>query len=190
MTKLKKAMIAPLVGAMLCGSVLCFAPQTDGGISYAAPASYESLVNVSSQGSGLRIEPSVVFEVKDEADLASIADLRPTTVLLTVDDSLNVTLSDGKLPFRSVFDGYIKGVSIPALRIETMMAALAFQSFMKNTCYISDVMVVSSSLRILEIIYSDEVCYIANGVYDVSDVTLSANRYDFWDYIADANRVG
>ncbi len=189
MKKLNNAIVLPLIGAMMCGAFACVPAQE---VSDAATKSYTDLANTATLGSSLRIEPSVVYEVKSKGDLGAIesADVAPSVALLEVSAGMNVKFTDGNMEFATLFDDYLKGDVIPALRIETEELAQEFVAYMTDTYYISDIMVVSSSSAVLDLIYNDEVCFIANGVYDVSDREISSNRYDFWEHIATANSVG
>lgn len=191
MKNLKKVIISSMLGVLICLSTLCISPVvTVNGAD--AVASYTTYIDVPTLNSGLKIEPSVIFNVSSQDDLTEItnASVKPTVVLLTVDEEMDVVLGDTTRTFKSVFETYLKGKSIPAVRIETDKVAKAFVEYMKEAYYIADITVVSKSDEILGTIYDDDTTYIANGVLDVSEQKLSANRYDFWENIAKANKVG
>lgn len=153
---------------------------------------YLAVTQTARVGDALKVEPSVVYEVSGQADLDALAaaQKKPAVVLVTVDADMKVALSGGTQDFKTVFDTYIKGKAVPALRIADAAGADAFIAYMTDTYYIQDITVVSSDIEVLRRIYADEVCYVANSVYDLTDKELTANRYDFWPYIGEANAAG
>ena len=96
MKKLNNAIVLPLIGAMMCGAFACVPAQE---VSDAATKSYTDLANTATLGSSLRIEPSVVYEVKSKGDLGAIesADVAPSVALLEVSAGMNVKFTDGNI---------------------------------------------------------------------------------------------
>lgn len=155
-------------------------------------AAYNDYVEAAAIDNGLKIDPVTVVEVNSSADLDSLATAQVPSdiVMMKIDKDMKVKLNQETKSFTEVFNDTIKGKSIPALYIDTEAVAEAFITYMKDTYYIKDIMVISPEFDVLEMIYSDDVCYIVNTIYDLTDITLSSNRYDFWTYIGSANTVG
>ncbi len=157
----------------------------------AAVDSYSTYYSVPSLSSGLKIEPSLVFEPAsfEEIRTATSASVKPATILLTVDAEMKVSLGGQQKSFKDVFTTYVKGKAIPAVRLDGTTAD-AFLNFLKNTYAISDVIAVSKDAAVLEKLYADEAGRIVNTVYDLTGEKLSADRYAEWPHIAAANKAG
>ncbi len=151
----------------------------------AAPESYKNYVSVATQGSGLTIEPTLVLEpeTEDQLDNKGFA-----SVIVTPDAEMNVELGQ-KRSLKDLFDQKLKGKYIPVLRL-TAETAEPFLSWWKGTYTISDIMVLSKDISVLQKIYADEKGYLINTVYDLTDTQLTADRYAQWDNIAAANKAG
>ena len=157
----------------------------------AAVNTYRDYYRVGSLSSGLKIEPSLVLEPTsmDELDAATSATIKPATVILTVDEQMNVVFGTEKTPFLNVFSKYVRGKAIPALRLDGSTAD-AFLTFLHETYAIYDIMAVSAEIGVIEKIFADDTGRIVNTVYDLTNETLSSDRYAEWPHIAEANKAG
>ncbi len=143
--------------------------------------------------SGLNLQPTAILEPENYSDIpsgsAQVQAAGITSVLLTPDAEMNVAFADQTMPFAEVFDNKLNRLFIPVLRL-TAETVDAFINMMKNTYYIADIMVLSSDIDVLKKIRDDTVaCKVVNTVYDLTDVTLSSDRYFTWKYIAEANKA-
>ncbi len=176
---MKKALFLSAVSAL----VLCF---TAGAIpAFAAPASYNSYINVATQGSGLLIEPTLVYEPSGEDGLDGTG---YASVIVTPDAEMKVDLGTERT-LQDFFNRNLKGKSIPVIRL-TAETVDPFLGWLSDTYTILDIMAVSDDIAVLEKIYADEKGYLVNTVYDLTDAELSADRYAQWENIAAANKAG
>lgn len=141
--------------------------------------------------SGLNLQPTAILEPENYTDIPSGTQVQSsgiTSVLLTPDAEMNVAFGDQTLPFSEVFDSRLKRLFIPVLRL-TAETVDPFINMMKNTYYIADIVVLSSDIEVLKKVREDSVATVANTVYDLTNVTISQDRYATWKYIAEANRI-
>lgn len=141
--------------------------------------------------SGLNLQPTAILEPENYTDIPSGTQVQSsgiTSVLLTPNAEMNVVFGDQTLPFSEVFDGRLKRLFIPILRL-TAETVDSFINMMKNTYYIADIVVLSSDIEVLKKVREDSVATVANTVYDLTSVTISQDRYATWKYIAEANRI-
>lgn len=156
-----------------------------------AKSSYESYVNARTLTSGLLLQPTGVLEPESFSDIPTsngVSQYGYTSIILTPDSDMNVTLNGQTKSFTDVFNGTLKGVYVPVLRL-TSSTVDAFIDYLNDVYYISDIMVISSDITVLEKIYKDEVANITNTVYDLTSVKLTDDRYFTWQYIAEANKT-
>lgn len=160
-------------------------------VTVGAVSTYENYLTVGSAGSGLTIEPTMIFEPKtfSEINAAYGKSVRPASVIVTPDKDMNVTLDGTTKTLAATFDTYLRAKFIPIVRLSADTAD-AFIAWMNNTYTISDIMAVSSDIGVIEKLYADGVCYKVNTVYDLTGVTLSSDRYDAWQYLGPANAAG
>ncbi len=151
----------------------------------AAPATYSEYINVSSQGSGLMLEPTLVLEPTEEAQLTGKG---YASAVVTPDGEMKVDLGR-KRPLKDLFDLKLKGKTIPVVRLDGETVD-AFLEWLKTTYTVSDIMAISDEISVLEKVYADERGYLVNTVYDLTDVRLTEGRYDEWEHIAAANKAG
>lgn len=149
----------------------------------AAPNTYDNYINVQTAKSGLMIEPTLIVEPQDGASLQGA-----TSVIVTPDAEMEVELG-GKRSLARAFDLNLKGKYIPIVRL-TKETVTPFLDWLKNTYVISDIMALSDDISVLETLYADEKGYLVNTVYDLTEKTLSGDRYAEWDHIAAANKAG
>ncbi len=185
----KRVILASALSALLLSTAIL--PHISAG---AAPATYSDYVNVSenvAEGKGLFIEPTLVLEATSFEGITSAAKgkQKPASVIITPDEEMNVTLGGEKKSLKETFDSYIKGKLIPIVRLNAATVS-PFVAWLKNTYTIADMMAVSSDITVLEQLYADETAYLVNTVYDLTDVTIGAGRYDEWDHIGAANKAG
>lgn len=158
-------------------------------VQVSAAQSYTDYVNIPSFGSGLNIEPSVIVEPTEMSEITQItATSRPTSVIVAPDAEMNITLGDQTMSFTELFDTYLKGKCIAAVRLDAGTVE-TFVDYITNEYTISDIIVVSDSLEVLEKIHKNEATAIANSVYDLTDLQIPSDRYDLWQYIGSANEV-
>lgn len=110
-------------------------------------------------------------------------------VLIEVDNDLNVSLDNAKVDLTTYLDSYVKTKFVPVIKLNDKNVN-KFISYFKNTYTYLDMMVLSSSLIVLESLYKDESTHILGSVYDISSLSLFANQFDNWVYVKDANKVG
>lgn len=156
-----------------------------------AKFSYGEYVTARTLTSGLTIQPTGIYEPESFSEIPTSANVSTygyTSIMLTPDSNMNITLGGEKKSFTEVFNNKLKGVYVPVLRL-TNKTVDSFISYMNDEYLISDVMVVTSDISVLKKIYEDEVASIANTVYDLTSVTLSEDRYFTWQYIAESNKT-
>ena len=151
----------------------------------AAPATYSEYINVVSQGSGLMLEPTLVLEPTEEAQLTGKG---YASAVVTPDGEMKVDLGR-KRTLKDLFDLKLKGKTIPVVRLDGETVD-AFLEWLKTTYTVSDIMAISDDISVLEKVYADERGYLVNTVYDLTDVRLTEGRYDEWEHIAAANKAG
>ena len=154
----------------------------------AAGSSYTSYFNVTSPGSKLKIEPTLVVEPQDTGALEATTP-RPASAIVTPDSKMNVTVGGKTFTLASFFDTYLKGRFIPIVRLDSTTVD-PFLTWLNTTYAVSDMMAVSDDIAVIEKIYADEAGYLVNTVYDLTDVKLSADRYAEWDHVGAANKAG
>ena len=156
----------------------------------AAKSTYTSYVAATTQGSGLQIEPTVIYEPSTFDDLTAAAKTnKPASVVLTPDEEMNVTLDGTKHSMKITYDSYVKGKFIPVIRLNGDTVG-AFLDWLKTDYAVSDIMAMSDDIKVIETLYADETGYLVNTVYDLTEETLSQNRYQEWTHIAQANKAG
>lgn len=186
---MKKRILLPfilLLGAVLVGQV------SVGDFSVRAAAkTYSTYNSVTSTGTELVLEPTLVYEPASFAEIgeAKGAAKKPASVIVTPDNEMNVTLGGKENSLASVFDSYLKGSFIPVVRLDGTTVD-AFISWLKNTYTISDIMAVSTDVSVLEKLYADDTAYLVNTVYDLTGAMIGEDRYGEWDHIAAANKAG
>lgn len=162
-----------------------------GAMPVSAAASYTESVSVPSLGTGLMLEPSFIYRAESfDAIVDAYAEkVRPATVLLVPDAQMNVTLGGETKSLQETFETHLNGKFIPAVQL-TSETADAFVSWMKGTCYIQDIMAVTSDIGVIQKLYADDTCYIVNTVYDLTSQTIGEDRYELWQYVGAANAAG
>lgn len=150
---------------------------------------YSEYLNGKSLDSGLVYEPTLVLELNDLDELNSDANKYVTSLILTIDNDINVILGNQSISFTSFYDEYVKGKYIPIVRVDKNNYQ-AFKNYYKNVYTIYDLMIISSDLDIIGSFYNDDTCYIINSVYDMSDIKLPSGRYSNWEYVSKCNKVG
>lgn len=190
MKTLKKYGALALIVSLILASVFVFSAVS----AAAATENYTEYTETASHNSHLKVEPTAILEVNSADVLANIAapvdPITPTVAIFTVDKDMKVSIGEEKQDFTTVFNTYLKGNVIPALKISDMDTANAFIAYMKNTYYIQDITIVSDQIDVIEKIYTDETCYVVNSVYDLTKLALPSNRYEFFRYIGEANAAG
>lgn len=175
--------------AILLFCIIVCAPMT---ISTAnAKSEYTQYVTARTLSCGLNLQPTGIFEPTDFSQIPSSVAAKSsgiTNVILTPDKAMNVTLNGDTQSFSEIFDAKIKGVFVPVLRL-TSATVDGFIQMMSQSYYIADIMVISSDTAVLEKIYDDEDCSLVNTVYDLTNVSLTSDRYFAWQYIAEANKT-
>ena len=177
---------------LCCGLMLAVAVGSlPSGLSVsAATSTYTDYISVATQSSGLQIEPTVIYEPSTFDSLTSAARAnKPASVILTPDETMNVTLDGSSRTLKNAFDTFIKGKFIPVVRLDGDTVA-PFLNWLKKDYQISDIMAISDEIEVLETLYKDEKGYLVNTVYDLTGETLSSNRYAEWKHIAEANVAG
>lgn len=162
------------------------------GISANAVNAYANYVEVAENGSGLMLEPTVVMEPASFSEMTAAADasVKAASVIVTPDAEMNVTLGGEKKTLAQTFDGYLKAKFIPIVRVDQTTVG-PFLEWLKNTYTIADIMAISKDVSALETLYADQsVGYLVNTVYDLTDATISSDRYGEWDHIGAANKAG
>ena len=185
---MKKKLIAicsTAVAMLLCGGIGL-------GVSANAANSYANYVQVAGNGSGLMLEPTVIAEPASFAEMGAAAgsSVKAASVIVTPDAEMNVTLGGEEKTLTQTFDSYLKAKFIPIVRLEKDTVE-PFLGWLKNTYAITDIMAMSKDVSVLETLYADKsVGYLVNTVYDLTDATISADRYGEWDHIGAANKAG
>ena len=180
---------------IIAAAALCFATVlAAGGVqttANAVPKSYDSYVSVDTAGSSLVIEPTMIFEASSFWDMTSsdLKSAKAASVIVTPDKNMNVTLDGTTNSLTETFDGYLKGKYIPVVRLDETTVD-PFIEWMNTTYTVKDMMAISSDIGVIQKLYADDVCYIVNTVYDLTDKTITNNRYDNWQYIGEANAAG
>ena len=157
----------------------------------AASKTYESYMNVASLGSGLKIEPTLVFEPSSLAEISATASQskRPASAILTVDEEMNVHIGEDTRSLERAFDSYLKGKFIPVIRLsETTVDP--FITFLSEKYLIKDIMAISDDISVIKKLNEDDTAYLVNTVYDLTGTQIADNRYAEWDHIAEANVAG
>ena len=183
MKKLFTACCSVAVALLIGGTAMTAIPVK------AVPTTYADYITISENGSGIALEPSLVLEPEAFADIPTSGDVKPASVILTPNASMNVELSDGTKSLASAFDTHLKGKYIPIVRLDNATVT-PFINWLKNTYAISDIMAISSDITVLEKLYADSTAYLVNTVYDLTDTTLSADRYAEWPHVGAANKAG
>ena len=159
----------------------------------AAPSAYYTdYVTISENGSGIMLEPTLVLEPETFAELTPLKDAtqKPASVILTPNASMNVTLDGETESLASAFDTYLKGTFIPVVRLDDTTVS-PFIKWLKETYSVSDIMAISDDISVIETLYADKQAgYLVNTVYDLTDTTLSTDRYAEWTHIGQANKAG
>ncbi len=183
---MKKLFCIASAAVLLAAAVAMTAlpPET----AVAAGQSNTAYFNVVSPGSKLKIEPTLVVEPQDTADLEA-KDPRPASAILTPDSKMNVTVGGKTSTLASFYDTYLKNRFIPIVRLDGTTVE-PFLGWLKTTYAISDMMAVSDDISVIEKIYADEAGYLVNTVYDLTATKLSADRYAEWDHVGAANKAG
>ena len=150
---------------------------------------YSGVVSSKNLNSGLVYEPTLVLELDNLDELNSESEKYVTSVILNVDEKMNVIVSNNKYDFMEFFNEYIKGKYIPIINI-TKDNCDYFLKYYKETYTILDLMVISSDLDLIGKIYEDEDTFILNSIYDMRGVTLPSERYANWEYVKNCNKVG
>lgn len=152
---------------------------------------YDTYTNVPAPTSGLVIEPTRIVEPASEAELEALAasETHPTSVILTVNEKMEVVFGSAKKSLAEVFDASIKGVMIPVIRL-TAATADPFLTWLKETYTVKDIMAVSEDIEVLAKLYADETGFLVNTVYDLTKTKLSSDRYAEWPHVAAANKAG
>lgn len=151
----------------------------------AAPETYSNYINVATQGSGLMIEPTLIFEPSSEDQLKGKG---YASVVVTPDEAMKVNVGRERT-LKDFFELKLKGKSIPVLRLDKTTVQ-PFLDWLKNTYTVSDIMAISKDISVIEAIYADERGYLVNTVYDLTDKELTSDRYAQWENIAAANKAG
>lgn len=156
-----------------------------------AANSYGTYVPVAQNGSGLVLEPTIVLEPGSfaEIDGAFSAEKKPASVIVTPDESMNVTLGGETKTLAATFDSHLKGKFIPIVRLDETTVQ-PFINWLNKTYTIVDIMAVSKDVKVLEKLYADSVAFMVNTVYDLTDKKIGAERLGEWDHIAEANVAG
>ena len=157
----------------------------------AAPKNYTDYITISENGSGLMLEPTLVFEPSSFSEISQAAgsQKKPASIVLTPDTGMNVTLGSDTKTLAQAFDDYIKGKFIPVVRLDTTTVT-PFISWLKNTYNVYDIMAISKDIGVIEKLYADSTAYAVNTVYDLTDETLGTGRYEQWKNIGAANKAG
>ncbi len=160
-------------------------------LSANAANSYSTTIAVQTNGSALAIEPTLILEPQsfDAIDAATVRGSRPASVILTPDETMNVTLGEETLSLANAFDQHIRGKFIPVVRLDGDTVD-AFIEWMNTTYTITDMMAISSDISVIEKLYADDVCYLVNTVYDLTSLDIPSDRYAMWEYVAAANKAG
>ncbi len=151
----------------------------------AAPDTDTTYASVRTQGSGLMIEPTLIFEPSSEGDLDGKS---YASVVVTPDEEMKVDLGRSR-SLRTFYELKIKGQSILVLRIDGTTVQ-PFLDWLNKTYTVSDLMVISKEISVLEQIYADAKGYLVNTVYDLTDEEIGPDRYGQWENIAAANKAG
>ncbi len=153
--------------------------------AYAAPETYSTYINVATQGSGLMIEPTLVLEPTEEAQLTGKG---YASAVVTPDAAMKVDLGKER-SLKDLFKLKIKDKSILVVRLgkDTVQP---FLDWLDKTYTVSDVMAISDDVTVLGQLYADEKGYLVNTVYDLTSEELSSDRYAQWENIAAANKAG
>lgn len=181
---MKKTIIAVVLALM----IVCV-PTTM--TTASAKNSYTQYVAARTLSSGLNLQPTGIFEPTDFSQIPSSVAAKSTgitTLILTPDKDMNVTLNGDTQSFSQIFDAKIKGVFVPALRL-TSDNVDGFIEMMSQSYYVADIMVISSEISVLKKIYDDKDCNLVNTVYDLTSVKLTSDRYFTWQYVAEANKT-
>lgn len=183
----KEAIAFLMLGALFANTV----PRNVSVLAESEAKKDESRISVSSYGSGLVIEPAMIFEPDSYGELIGVssAEKKPASVILTPDASMNIGLGGETETLESVYDGYLKNKFIPIVRI-TESTVDSFIRWQNNVYAIDDMMVVSSDISVIGKIYQDTRCSLLNTVYDLTGIEISPDRYDSADYIGEANASG
>ena len=162
------------------------------GLSVSAATSvYDTYISVSTQGSGLQIEPAVIYEPSSFADITAAAKTnKPTSVILTPDETMHIKLGEETLTLKGAYDNYVKSRFIPVIRLDGDTVE-PFINWLNNVYKVMDIMAVSDDIEVIEELYADKAAgYLVNTVYDLTGETLSSDRYAEWKHIAEANAAG
>ena len=146
-------------------------------------------INAKKLNSGLVYEPTLILELEDVNELNDDANKYITSVILNVNSDMEVILESGKRDLTAFYDEYIKNKFIPILRINKDNCD-AFIKYYKEIYTIYDLMIISDDLSLIGKIYEDSMMYILNSVYDIREKEIFSDKYQNYQYIADANRVG
>lgn len=176
------SILSAALAVVICSGV-CLGYRTES--AHAETKTYAGYPLISAHGDGLVIEPTTILEPASFAEITGTAN----SVVLTPSADMNVTLGGETKSLESVFDNSLKAKYIPVVRL-TAATVDGFIDWMKNTYTVSDMMAISSDLSVIEKLYADEVCYIVNTVYDLTDKKIGEDRYWAWQYLGDANAAG
>ena len=138
---------------------------------------------------GFVYDVTLVLELNDLDELNDNANKYVTSVIIEVDNNMNVTVGSYKEGFTNFFNTYIKGKYIPIIRLNKSNVD-GFIRYYKEEYTIYDLMIVSNDLDVIGKVYQDDVTYIINSVYDMTEISLPAERFANWEYVSKCNRVG
>lgn len=187
---MKKWFIA-LGAAVLCLSIAVSASVSPVTVSAATPVN-NSYTDIKTANSGIVLEPTMVFEPETMAELNAVkgGSVRPASIVVTPDKNMNVSFTDSTSEaLREIIDTRIGSGFIPVVRLNNDTVD-GFIDWMTNTYTKKDIMAISSDIKVIQKLYADEVTYIVNTVYDLTDISIPADRYGTWKYIGAANAAG
>ena len=169
---------------LLCGTAMTSIPAK------AVATTYSDYITISDNGSGIMLEPSLVLEPESFSEIPEATEtVKPASVILTPNASMNVTLDDESKSLADAFDTYLKGKYIPVVRLDNTTVT-PFINWLKNTYQIYDIMAISDDIEVIGKLFNDSTAYLVNTVYDLTDVNISTDRYAEWKHIGEANKAG
>ena len=180
MKKIRFASLLLVLGVL----VLCILS-----IKTKAASVYSNYLNAKKLNSGLVYEPTLILELNDLDELNDDANKCITSVILNLDNNLNVIVGSETYQFNTFFDDYLKGKYIPIVRLNSKNVD-GFINYYKNVYTIYDLMIISDDLDVIGKVYTDDATYILNSVYDMTGINLPASRFANWEYVSGCNRVG
>ncbi len=182
----RKAILAAALALVLVGGAV--APGIE---ARAVPQTYETYIDISDNGSGIMLEPTLVLEATSFAGIeeATAGKVKAASVIITPDAKMDITLGAEKKSLADTFDQFIKGKLLPIVRLDATTVG-PFLNWLKNTYSITDMMAVSDDIAVIEQLYADEKAYLVNTVYDLTKAEIGAGRYDEWDHVGAANKAG